>query len=665
MRKLLALLILAVGLSAYSQENYDTMFVYRNNGTIDKILVATIDSITFTSPIGGEIEVPDIPNTPSESGIYTVAEALAAYVEGEQIPAIVTGYIVGTINGQVYEEGCVFSGRATTVTNLLIADKADETDVDNCMPVQLPKTAIRDALNLVDNPQNYKKKVALTGSIEKYFGIAGLKSVTAYEIDSVSFDNGGSTEQEKPAGIYINETFASDFGVFTPVETVGNYPWIIDYSTAKATSYFDGANNAAVSWIISVPVNFSEETEAYVSFEYIVRYSDASKLAENHQLLISANYSGDAAAATWVDVPYNVAEGSDWTTFYKANVAVPMEFIGKNNVVFALRYTATTKSSTWEVRNFIVAHGTAGTTPDAPDSDEPTDTPTEVVEYTVSEAIAAFNGIATPAKVKGYIVGTIDGKAIADGAVFSGTATANTNLLIADNADETDVNNCMPVQLPAGDVRIALNLVDNTGNYKKEVLLTGSLEKYFGVAGLKSVTAYEINGVSSEPETPDTPSVPVGENILENAGFEEWYGNTPVAWGGTGHNATIEQSTDAHSGEYSVLVNGYTSGNKRLASNSYVLPAGTYRISAYLKQSGETVGQFRLGYIKLTNGKIENTSKDYVYVTEATEVSASWSLVAAEFTLEEVVEVAVVIMNSKLGGGAPILVDDVSIVPLN
>lgn len=297
--------------------------------------------------------------------------------------------------------------------------------------------------------------------------------------------NGGTTEE----GVYISETFTSDFGVFTPVETVGDTPWIIDYKTAKATSYIDGTNKEATSWLISSPVDFTNETEAYVAFEYIIRYSESGKVAANHQLLISADYTGDPAAATWKDIPYGAVEGADWVTFYKANVAVPAEFLGKSGIVFALRYTATTKASTWEVKNFKVAHG-----PEEPE---------EAQEYTVAEALAAFTGVATPAIVKGYIVGSIDDKSI-DDANFSGNAVLKTNLLIADNADETDIAKCLAVQLPSGDVRNALNLVDNPGNYKKLVTLTGSLEKYFGVPGLKTVSKYEIEGVTpEEPETPE------------------------------------------------------------------------------------------------------------------------------------------------------------------
>jgi hypothetical protein len=470
-------------------------------------------------------------------------------------------------------------------------------------------------------------------------------------------NNGGTTEE----GVYINASFKSDFGAFTPVETVGDYPWIIDYSTAKATSYVDGKNEAATSWLISTPVDFTNETEAYVAFEYIIRYSESGKIAANHQLLISADYTGDATKATWVDLPYGAVEGSDWATFYKANVDVPAELLGKSGVVFALRYTATVKAGTWEVKNFKVAHGKAEVVE-----------PEEAGEYTVAEALAAYTGIAKPAVVKGYIVGTINGQVYAEGCVFSGTAESKTNLLIADNPDETDYNNCMPVQLPSGAVRDALNLVDNPGNYKKYVTLTGSLEKYFGVAGLKSVTAYTIDGATPEtpetpepeepetPDTPDTPSIPTEGNILENSSFEEWNGSNPTGWGegNIGHKSTISQSTDACDGNYAVVVNG-SAQNMRLASKSYTLPAGTYTIAAYIKQSGSAAGAFKLGYGIIKDGAIANS--DYKYQTNATTVTNEWELYTYEFTLTQETLITALVMNSKNGGGNAILVDNVTI----
>lgn len=621
------------------------------------------------------------PEEPGEAEEYTVAEAIAAFT-GAAKPAVVKGYIVGTVDGQVYTDGCRFSGTAESKTNLLLADKADETDPANCMPIQLPSGAVRNALNLVDNPGNYLKEVKLTGSLEKYFGVPGLKTVTKYEIEGETPE-----EPETPADAYISETFATEFGTFTTQETVGNYPWIIDYSTAKATSYVDtdgdgkaDTDKAATSWLVSKSVDFTNETEAYIAFEYIIRYAESGKVADNHQVLVASDFTGDVATANWVNVPYGAVEGTDWNTFYKANVAVPTEFMGKSSVTFALRYTATTKAGTWEVKNFTVAHGAAnGETPEQPEN--PGDG--EKTMYTVAEALAAFTGTATPAIVKGYIVGTIDGKSIGEGALFSGSATTATNLLLADDVNETDYTKCLPIQLPSGDVRSALNLVDNPGNYKKMVALTGSLEKYFGVPGLKSVTAYEFEDGNTEepetpdtpdtpdtpeepedPDTPDTPEVPAGENILANGGFEEWNGSTPAAWGkdesnATAHSATIAQSNDAHSGNFAVSVDGATT-NKRLGSQKYTLAAGTYVISAYIKQTGDTAGAFKLGYGIIKDGAISNA--DYKYQTNATTVTSEWTLYTYEFTLTAETEISVLVMNSKVGNGASILVDDVTLI---
>lgn len=90
--------------------------------------------------------------------------------------------------------------------------------------------------------------------------------------------------------------------------------------------------------------------------------------------------------------------------------------------------------------------------------------------------------------VKGYIVGYVDGASLAEGSVFGIPSSAQTEVLIADSPDETDPANVLPVQLPVGDVRTALELSANPGNLKKEVLLYGSLETYFGTTGMKSTS---------------------------------------------------------------------------------------------------------------------------------------------------------------------------------
>ncbi|MBO4821680.1 MAG: hypothetical protein J5548_09485 [Prevotella sp.] len=113
--------------------------------------------------------------------------------------------------------------------------------------------------------------------------------------------------------------------------------------------------------------------------------------------------------------------------------------------------------------------------------------------YSVAAAVAAGSG--SGVYVKAYIVGYVSGQVLADGAHFtSDGCDVKTNLLIADSSSETNVANCIPVQLPNGAVRTGLNLQDNPGNLGKQVLLYGNIEKYFGTTGLKSVTYAEIGG---------------------------------------------------------------------------------------------------------------------------------------------------------------------------
>lgn len=114
--------------------------------------------------------------------------------------------------------------------------------------------------------------------------------------------------------------------------------------------------------------------------------------------------------------------------------------------------------------------------------------------------------------VKGYIVGFIPDKSLAD-AVFSATGAVETNIVIGATADANTANAVLPVQLPAGAIRSGLNLSANPGMLGKEVLLQGSVEKYFGACGLKGVTAAIVDGKTIGEEG-NEPSTPIGDAIF-------------------------------------------------------------------------------------------------------------------------------------------------------
>ena len=154
--------------------------------------------------------------------------------------------------------------------------------------------------------------------------------------------------------------------------------------------------------------------------------------------------------------------------------------------------------------------------PTKPETPELSTDGTEANPYTVADAKIAATG--TNVFVKAFIVGYVPDKALNE-AIFGDAASAEkapTNILIAASADETNVTNCMPIQLPAGAIRTALNLKDNPGNLKQEVILCGNIENYFGATGLKSVAYAKIGAkeFGTKPggstTTPDTPSTGKG-----------------------------------------------------------------------------------------------------------------------------------------------------------
>ena len=113
--------------------------------------------------------------------------------------------------------------------------------------------------------------------------------------------------------------------------------------------------------------------------------------------------------------------------------------------------------------------------------------------------------------VKGYVVGYVKGSKFPDSALLWSEAleaaasgsTPPSNLLISTNPQPSSTDECIPIQLPAGDIRSGLNLKDNQAILGVPLLIYGSVDKFFGTAGVKSVSYAEyemVTPTSQEPE---------------------------------------------------------------------------------------------------------------------------------------------------------------------
>lgn len=128
----------------------------------------------------------------------------------------------------------------------------------------------------------------------------------------------------------------------------------------------------------------------------------------------------------------------------------------------------------------------------SPDDVDMVGTGTKEDPYNVTTAQMKQDG--SVAWVQGYIVGVMETNVDPFTANFVAPFSTNSNLMISDNPDEDKSKNCLMVQLPAGDIRTVLNLVDHADNLKQPVILQGTLTSYFSAAGLKEVSAGIFKG---------------------------------------------------------------------------------------------------------------------------------------------------------------------------
>lgn len=126
-----------------------------------------------------------------------------------------------------------------------------------------------------------------------------------------------------------------------------------------------------------------------------------------------------------------------------------------------------------------------------PDPDHPAGAGTEANPYNAA-AVIVLNSPGTESWVEAYIVGSADGASIDQGALMPPFQSA-TNILLADNPDETDLTKCVPVQLIANTpARINLNLRDHPDLLGRRVRVLGTLARYFNRPGVKSTSSFGL-----------------------------------------------------------------------------------------------------------------------------------------------------------------------------
>ena len=172
------------------------------------------------------------------------------------------------------------------------------------------------------------------------------------------------TKIEVPEGYYLKlfEDFEQETIKFTSMSMTGEFPWLFEYQCAEVTSYDDDEiAHDAESWLVSVPLDFSKDNNAKLTFDYVIRYCATDKVKDYNQLLISRDYTGSIADATWEVIDFGAVQNTaNWDKTTTDEIIIPASYMGDKSVVLAFKYIGTaTEAGTFEVDNvkLVAAEG--------------------------------------------------------------------------------------------------------------------------------------------------------------------------------------------------------------------------------------------------------------------------------------------------------------------
>ncbi len=239
----------------------------------------------------------------------------------------------------------------------------------------------------------------------------------------VHFLDDSSVDYEGAILPFTSANLSAGFDIYTPSDYPSLASWSTGSSYVQVTGYVDADGdgtkeyNLTQSWLIS-PALYTVTTESLVlNFDYTIRYANsmsAAELAANHKVLVSKDYTGDVALATWEELKFKpkASPYSDWTLYGSGDIEIPKEYQNCDNVRVAFYYqvTDTKKVSTWELQNLMVYAGIPELDPEQPEVPEETKEMPWTSASLSDFKIQTVKGIdwslgSTYAKASGYVGG--------------------------------------------------------------------------------------------------------------------------------------------------------------------------------------------------------------------------------------------------------------------
>ena len=161
--------------------------------------------------------------------------------------------------------------------------------------------------------------------------------------------------------LHYFESFAQSMGCFEPVNVVGGAYWYgySNYDCAYMSAYNSGANT---DWLVSPTFDLTNMHSATLTFTHTLGYGTLTTWPYFCKLLISKDYNGDLAAATWaqLSIPHWPSSNWNWQT---NTITIPAGYLGQPAVTLAFLYESLNDNNvpTWEIKNVSFNAGQTST----------------------------------------------------------------------------------------------------------------------------------------------------------------------------------------------------------------------------------------------------------------------------------------------------------------
>lgn len=297
----------------------------------------------------------------SQEKPFTIEDALSGKYNGRS--GWVEGYIVGSLAAGVANVtgngDAIFGPYGETENNLLLAETPDVTDITKCVLVDLPQASVlRRYANLLDNPDNYKKKMTVNGKIGQAQNMCAVTNISgdanSFTIEGVTIPGGGGGGTGTYTTVFTGLSSSASSTDFTfdnvKMASALSYVWSWKQNSngndyyLNASAFLKSVAYESLSYAISPVIDLTGKTAAKVNFEHNAKFQTTLKS-------LCGFCVREQGSSEWTEftIPTWPPAGS-WTWTGSGDIDIS-KFAGKK-VQIAFKYGSDSNGAdTWEIRN--------------------------------------------------------------------------------------------------------------------------------------------------------------------------------------------------------------------------------------------------------------------------------------------------------------------------